>query len=124
MRAIVPGSNLLAEAFALIAQEQVRLRIASGRVLNTNREYDTVYSDVGPMRSSWQPLSFDRAARLGLDESSELWTVWIEYDLKTVDEDRGVDQVVWRGGTYDVIRVRPWYQIDGWSEAVCQKKRP
>jgi hypothetical protein len=113
---LVPGSNLLIQAFAMIAQTVIKWYPAAGRYLNSVGQDVTYYLDPVTIKCSFQPVPRNLYQTLGLDLQKQYFKVFAPFNLDDVARDVSSDQVVFRNQVFQCLSAQEWFNIDGWVE--------
>ena len=60
---------------------------------------------------------------IGLDFGKATITVWLKgVELKTVNDNKSCDQILFEGKIYNVIQAANWNEYSGWRRCYCQQK--
>lgn len=115
---MVPGSNLLFQAFAAITPIQVQYYAYSSRVPNAVGQYVTTYAAPIPVTASVQAISRDVYQEYGLDFQKNYAMIFALIDSTDLDRDQTGDQFVLPDGrTYQVQSEADWFGEDGgWQQ--------
>lgn len=121
---MVPGSDLLADAFDAIDTMSIVYRKYKNRTVNEIGVYVTEFEPDTPVDASVQSVDRDVYKDLGLDWQKNHLTVYLSSDV--VDIDRGVtgDEFEIFGKTYQIVSANPWFAIDGWSSFIVVEIKP
>lgn len=117
---MVPGSNLLEEAFDLIETTPILYYKDNGRVLNDVGVYVTSYADPIEIEASVQAPDRQTYVQYGLDMQRNYLNVFIPNDTIDLSRDQSGDQFVigppGKKYRYQLESEIPWYEYDGWVE--------
>lgn len=121
---MVPGSDLLADAFDAIDTISITYHKYKTRTLNSIGIYVAEFEDGTPVDASVQSVDRNVYKDLGLDWQKNYLVVYLSSDV--VDIDRGVtgDEFVIFEKTYQIVSVNPWFNIDGWSSFIVVEIKP
>lgn len=121
----VPGSNLLAQALAMIGPQSITYYQDAGRTTSAAGFDVTAYEEpITVSRASVQAVPLRNYASLGLDFKRKYVNVFACADIIGLDRDRSGDQVGYAGKRYDIEASTPWYGQDGWVEMLCIEVGP
>lgn len=115
---MIPGVNLLAQAFAAIGQQSIKLHKFTGRSPNELGQYVTTYADPIDILGSWQPISKTRYAALGLDMTKEHAMLYTPVNIQTIERDGSGDQASIYGKRWQALDLTDWFYQDGWNAVV------
>lgn len=113
----VPGSNLLAQAFAVIGTQIVNYRQFEGRTKNEQFQMVSSYGAFFNLQTSVQRVRRSQYKEYGLDFQRQYVTVFACLDLVDIQRDSAGDQFVYNGKLYQLENQGTWFAQDGW--AVC-----
>lgn len=115
----VPGSNLLNQAFTVIARQTVNYYANTGRTTNSIGLDVTAYASVITLRGSFQPVPRKLYQQYGLDLQKSYYTFYCSANI--LDVARGVsgDQINFNGIRYQVESANDWFAMDGWVGVLC-----
>lgn len=115
---MIPGVNLLAQAFAVIGQQQVKLHQFTGRAPNELGQYVTTYAEPIDIRGSWQPVSKAAYKALGLDMDREHAMLYTPQRIQTIKRNGSGDQATMYGKRWQALDLTDWFYQDGWNAVV------
>ena len=123
---MIPGSNLLNQAFSLIAQQPVTYYAAQPRTVNTIGMLQPAYAAGVATTGSVQPVPRSMYERLGLDWAKNYVTVYVPQSVVSVGRNTSGDYIVFNNNRYNIEAQTAWQPIDGWSAfiAVQQQNQP
>lgn len=116
---IVPGSNLLARAFTMIARQSVDWLQFQGLVTNAAYIEVPTWSVAVPITGSFQPVDRKLIQDLGLDWTKNYAIFYSENSFTDVTRDVTGDRLVYAGQTYQIESKQPWYTQDRWDKVLC-----
>lgn len=114
---MIPGINLLAQAFSVIGQQQVQLHQFTGRETNELGQYVSSYTDL-TITGSWQPISKAAYKALGLDLEREHAMLYTPTRVQTIKRDESGDQATMHGKRWQALDLTDWFYQDGWNAVV------
>lgn len=115
----VPGSNILNQAFRLIAKSVVQYYEALDRPLNDVGQNVTEYTPAVPMPGSWQAVPRRLYETLGLDFQKSYFNFYTSNDVVDIGRDVSADQIEFQGRRFQCESATEWYGIDGWVVILC-----
>lgn len=117
---LVPGSNLLLDAFECLNTEEVIFYKDQGRVLNDQGNWVTSYSDPVTIEASVQAPDRNTYVQYGLDLQKNYLRVYLPEDTIDLSRDQSGDQMTiglpGRRYRYQLESEIPWFDHDGWVE--------
>jgi hypothetical protein len=115
----VPGSNLLNQAFTVIAQQTVNYYSNTGRTTNAIGFDISSYAAAALLKGSFQPVPRKLYQVYGLDLQKSYFTFYCSANV--LDIARGVsgDQINFNGVRYQVESANDWFALDGWVGVLC-----
>lgn len=116
---MIPGQNLLKMALTMVQRQGLTYYQASGRVLNSLRQYVTTFAPGVTMYGSWQPVPRNLVKLYGLDLQKNYFTFYTSNNVLDLDRDITADQVAFNGQLYQVESNNDWFQLDGWKGILC-----
>ena len=116
---IVPGSNLLRQAFGMIARQPVQWLQFQG--ITKNEAFVEVPAWAAPVNiaGSFQPIDRNLYQTLGLDWTKNYANFYDENTFKDVTRDITGDRLIYAGKTYQIESKQPWFTQDGWEKVLC-----
>lgn len=116
---MIPGSNLLKQAFSLIAQQTFDYYEFVSRTPNAVGQDVTTYAAPVAVLGSVQPVPRNLFQQNGLDFQRNYVNVYLQQGVIDVDRDVSGDQIVFQSNRYQVMSKTPWFGIDGWDAMLC-----
>lgn len=117
---IIPGSNLLTDAFALLDTVEVKYFKDMGRTTNDQGVYVTSYAPYILIDASVQAPDRNTYVKFGLDMQKNYLKVFVPTDTVDLSRDQSGDQFVigpeGKEYRYQLESEIPWYDYDGWVE--------
>lgn len=111
-------NNLHALAATVIPQQQLKLIKFTGNVTN-DAGYDVPsYAEPVEITGSFQPMTAQDSAKLGLDFRQVHATLHTSADVALAGKGTQPDRIEYGGKLYDAIGVADWKAQDGWAEFV------
>lgn len=116
---MIPGSNLLAQAFTLIRPVPVQLHRVAGSTLNAVGQ--DVTEDAPPVEvlASVQAVKRSQYQRMGLDYNRRYIQIWSVDDMSDLARGRPGDQITWNGRRHELMNEDDWSQIDQWNSLLA-----
>ena len=116
---MIPGSNLLAQAFRAIGMQTFQYYSCVSRTVQTNGQYVTNYSAPVSISGSAQPMPREKFEQYGLDFNKHYYRFYVCQNVLDVGRDVAGDQIVFNSVYYQILSITPWYGIDGWVEILA-----
>ena len=113
---IVPSSNLLNAAFAVIARQPFLLLRQGARVLNGIVIYETQYLAPQPLSGSIQAVNRSVYQREGLDFQKNYIEIFVSTDVIDLSRDYAGDLIEWNNRRFQITSNFEWFNIDGWVQ--------
>lgn len=117
----VPGSNLLNQAFNLIAKQTMTYYPFLSRTKQPNGMLVPNYGPGVTAQGSFQPVSRALMQILGLDMQRSYVNIFISQRVLDVERDVSSDKFVFKGHTYQALSITPWISVDGWNQVLAVK---
>lgn len=111
-------SNLQALASAVIPQQVVLHHRYAGNVTNNMGYKVPIYDDPVEITGSFQPMTAQDAAKLGLSFRQVNATLYTSAPIALAGEGTQPDRIEYGGKLYDVIGITDFKAQDGWSQYV------
>lgn len=111
---MIPGSNLLDDAFLLINTQRVSYFQFLSRSVNQIGYDVAVYASPVYLNGSLQPVPRNLYEKYGLDFQKSYLTFYASANILDVKRDVSGDQIVFNGKKYQVESSNDWFLIDGW----------
>lgn len=111
---LVPGDNLLLDAFEVINTHMVEYYRDAGRQLNSVGIWVTSYEPMVKMEASVQATDRNTYLQYGLDFQRNYLTLFVPYDTFDLTRQKSGDQFVIDGIRYQLESEVPWFAFDGW----------
>lgn len=115
----VPGSNLLTQAFRMIARQPVQWLRYQGMTKNAAYIEVPSWADPVDIAGSFQPIDRNLYQALGLDWTKNYANFFYENTFQDVTRDVTGDRLVYGGKTYQIESKQPWFLQDGWEKVLC-----
>lgn len=116
---MIPGSNILNQAFSIIAKQELIYYRYVGRVINAVGQNVTTYARGTALLGSFQPVPRSLYQTLGLDLTKTYYTFYVSADLLDIERDITGDQLAFQGQRYQCESNNDWFNIDGWKGILC-----
>lgn len=116
---MIPGSNILNQAFSVIAQQTVTYYRCTGRTLNSVGQYVTSYAFGIPLKGSFQPVPRSLYQAFGLDLQKSYYVFYASTDILDIDRNVSADQIAFSDQRYQCESDTAWFNIDGWKGVIC-----
>jgi hypothetical protein len=115
---MIPGSNLLMEAFGSIDPVPFMYYPFVSRTLNTSRQWMTTYGTPYQVWGSVQAVPRSKYNELGLDFQKEYIKILAPINSVDLARDTSGDQFEWKGFMYQMVDDTNWYAMDGWARCM------
>lgn len=112
---MIPGSNLLNQAFSLIAKQTVEWYKFDTRVLNDIGLYEDVYFPEITIQGSLQPIHKNLFEKFGLNLAEDYANFYVSTNLIGLGRDYSGDYLIFNNDRYVVQDNAEWFPIDGWT---------
>ncbi len=117
---MIPGDNILEEAFQAIDTEVCKWVKYTSRTLNAVGQWVTIYADPVDVDASVQAVSRNTYMLLGLDLQKDYTNIFVPADTTDLDRDVTGDRMILSDGKiYQIESTSDWYGMDGWTECLC-----
>jgi hypothetical protein len=116
---IVPGSNILSAALAVISSNCFQYYSFSSRAYQPNGQYLSNYDPPCTLRGSVQAVPRNLYQVYGLDFDKYYLKFYVSKDVIDVSRNSSGDLFVFQCNTYQCLSVTPWFGIDGWNEVLA-----
>ena len=120
----VPGSNLMNMASRVISQTTVSYRAFAGRVKNENYIEVATYAPPVNIKGSLQPVARELYEKMNLDLQKTYYNFFCPNNMLDLQRDVSGDLFDYGGFTYQVESLTPWFDIDGWVQALAVRTTP
>lgn len=120
----VPGSNILARASRLIAQQTLIYLAYAGRTTMPNGMLVPNYAPPITVQGSIQPVPRTIMELLGLDMQRRYVNIFVSQTVIDIQRDTSSDKFNFGGTTYQIVSITPWAMIDGWVQALSVEVPP
>lgn len=111
---MIPGSDLLADAFTAIDPVPVQYLKYGSRALNAVGQWVTTYFAAVTAYASVQAIPRGAYKQLGLDLQKKYVSLFVELDVVDLDRDQTGDRFILPDGlTYQIESETDWYGPDG-----------
>ena len=114
-----PGSNLLNQAMTAIASQTVLYRKYSSRVLNSQRQYMSAFSEPFPFKGSVQRVPRTQYIEYGLEFQRNYIKIFASLNMVDIDRDASGDQFIYGMRVFQLESQGTWKQQDGWALALA-----
>lgn len=111
---MIPGSNLLDEAFAAIDTQTIAWRKYLGRAANSVGIFVPQYDADVNVEASVQAVQNDVYKQFSLDWQKDFRTLYLSQDVIDLRRDSSSDRFLIGAKLYQVTSEVPWFEIDGW----------
>lgn len=111
---MIPGSNLLKQAFRVIAKTPFSYQEFQGRTAGANGMLAPSYSVAVQKVGSVQPVPRSMYAAMGLDFQKNYFTVYVTMDVQDLARDVSGDRITYNCQILQVESKTDWFTIDGW----------
>lgn len=118
---IVPGANLLNEAFACIGTSTVQYQQSLSRALNTVGQWVSTYANPVPIQCSVQAVPRNKYVQLGLDLNKEYVSVFVPRHWKIFERDLTGDQFIFDKQLFRIENDSDWFVQDYWVSITAVK---
>lgn len=116
---MIPGSNLMARAVRLIAQNKLSYQRFVSRTTNEIGLDVPEYEDAVDILGSIQPVPRQLYQQYGLDFQKRYVNLYAQIDVIDITRDVSGDLVTFAGRTYQLLSATDWFNIDGWAAVLC-----
>lgn len=116
---MIPGSNILQQAQALIQPTQVQLHRVTGRTTDARGIDVTTYAAPETILANVQAVRRSQYQRMGLDYNKRYIAIWSSVDLRDLTRDSSGDQITWQGRRHELINEEDWTDIDQWNSVLA-----
>lgn len=117
---MIPGSDILAEAFACIDTVTVSHIKAGARTKNAVGQF---VSDLSATPTDYEGSvqAVDRKAytQLGLDMNRRYYTIYLSADARDFERGTNGDRILFGSKKFDVESIADWFALDGWVGLLC-----
>jgi hypothetical protein len=111
---MIPGSNLLRQAFRVIAKQQFTYEKFLSRSKGANGLLVPTYAPAVAKMGSVQPVPRTMYEAMGLDFQKNYFTVYVTMDMQDLARDVSGDRITWDCTTLQVESKTDWFKVDGW----------
>ena len=119
---LVPGGNILEDAFAAIGTLTCKYIPWKTRSINEVGQWASLYGTAVDVEVSIQAVDREMYVELGLDFQKDYLTIYAMVDATNIDRNTTGDRFVLPDGkTYQIESIRSWFLMDGWMCALCIK---
>ena len=116
---MIPGSNLLNQAFSLIARQTVSYKAYASRTVSDIGMLVTAYADAVDIQGSVQAVPRELFERYGLDFQKNYIMFYVSQNLIDVTRDVSGDRITYNGKNYQCVSKTDWFGQDGWIGIIC-----
>ena len=118
----IPGNNLLEEAFGSISTLTCQYIAWDSKILDAVGRWVMVFKAAQEVEASIQAVENQFYVEMGLDLQMDYVNIYSNVNSNALDRDFVGDKFVLpNGDTYQVISIRSWFMMDGWSCSLCVK---
>lgn len=121
---MIPGSNLLAAAFGMIAAQPFGYEPYNGRAVNAIGLYESSYGPRVELMGSIQAVSRRVYQEYGLDLQKNYVTIFVSRDVLDLTRNTSGDRAFWNGKTLQIVSQTDWFNIDGWVSFLAVEVGP
>lgn len=114
---MIPGSNLLGEAFDVLGTQIISYRNFQSRIQNSQFQFISQFSAPADLESMVQRVPREQYVAFGLEWQRNYVKVFAPYDMIDLDRDHAGDQFIYRRRLFQLESQGTWFEQDGW--AVC-----
>lgn len=115
---MIPGSNVLSQAFTVISQQTVIYYAFTGRTINAIGQNISSYADPISVKGSFQPVSRNLYQQYGLDLQKSYYNFFVERAVLDLGRDGSPDLVAFNNVVYQVESKVDWFPDDFWDCAL------
>lgn len=116
---MIPGSNLLAAAFTMVAAQPFDYQPYQARTVNGVGLYETTYGARVTLEGSIQAVPRNVYQEYGLDLQKNYVRVFVSLDVVDITRDTSGDRIFWNGREYQITSQVDWFNIDGWVSFIA-----
>jgi hypothetical protein len=114
---LIPGSDLLSEAFALIGTQTINYRYFVSRDKNSQFQQVSAFGDWFNFEASIQRVPRSQYIQYNLEFQKNYVTVFASLNMVDIERDTAGDQFIYAGRLYQLESQGTWFPQDGWG--VC-----
>jgi len=111
---MIPGSNLLEEAFENIETQLIQYKKFNGRALNAVGQWVNSYLPDQDVEASVQAVNRNTYQQLGLDFQKNYIQIYICLNGVAITRDSAGDRFLYNGKEYQCDSELSWFEMDGW----------
>lgn len=116
---MIPGSDLLDEAFGSIGTQTIRYRKFMSRMKNAQFQWVPSFSDFFDMEASVQRVPRRQYVQFNLEFQRNYVQVFASYDMIDLDRDTTGDQFAYNNRLYQLESQGTWFAQDGWATCLA-----
>lgn len=116
---MIPGANLLAMAFSVIAPQEIQYRKFTGRTKNAQFQFVPSFGPFFPMMASCQRVPRSQYVQFNLEFQRNYIQVYASFDMIDLDRDTAGDQFTYNGRLYQLESQGTWFAQDGWATCLA-----
>lgn len=116
---MIPGSNLLKQAFSIISKSTVLYYKYNSRSLNDVGQEITLYDIPFELKGSLQAVPRDFYQQFGLDFTKTYFTFYAATNFLDIQRNVSGDQIEFNGKRYQCESAVDWFNIDRWDAVLC-----
>lgn len=116
---MVPGSNLLNQAMALISKQCFYYQQFISRATNSIGQDVSTYASSVTMWGSAQPVPRQLFEAYGLDFQRRYQMFYVPQNMNDIARDVAGDLIIYGSRTYECISKTEWFAADGWISVLA-----
>lgn len=116
---MIPGSDLLDEAFGLIGTQVIRYRKFASRVKNAQFQWVPSFEEFFDLEASVQRVPRSQYVQFNLEFQRNYVQVYASYDMIDLDRDTTGDQFAYNNRLYQLESQGTWFAQDGWATCLA-----
>ena len=116
---MIPGSDLLADAFDVIGTQVIRYREFNTRTKNAQFQWVTGFGPFFDMEASVQRVPRSQYVQFNLEFQRNYVQVYASHDMVDLDRDAAGDQFTYNNRLYQLESQGTWFAQDGWAACLA-----
>ncbi len=116
---LIPGSNLLAIANRVIAQQTLLYKQFAGRIANNTGVWVATYAATVTIQGNIQPVPRNRYENMGLDFQKNYAEIFVQKNVIDIARDVTGDQFAYNGRIFEAQSRTDWFGQDSWDQVLC-----
>lgn len=116
---LIPGSNLLDDAFELIGTQTIRYRYFDTRTKNMQFQWVSEFTAWFELEASVQRVPRVQYVQFNLEFQRNYVQVYASLGMVDLDRDTSGDQFVYNGRLFQLESQGTWFQQDGWATCLA-----